>query len=69
MDQAGRGDIVDLAGDAAGVVMNQVLGLGLEEFGVSTGQGHAVIDISAGLFLGERMQSNVHVYAMGQIGM
>lgn len=68
MDQAGRGDIVDLAGDTASVVMNQVLGLSLEYFTGSIGQGHAAIDIGAGLFSGKRMQGKAQGNAVDQVG-
>ena len=49
MDQAGGGHVVDLAGRAAGVVMDEVFGLGVEDFGISPGQADAVVDIGAGL--------------------
>ncbi len=68
MNQAGCGHIVDLPANASGVVMNQVLGLGLEGLAGSTGQGNAVVDISTGLFLGERMQGKPEAYSLNQIG-
>jgi len=49
VDQAGGGHVVDLAGRAAGVVMDEVFGLGVEDFGISPGQADAVVDIGAGL--------------------
>jgi len=38
VDQAGGGHVVDLPGRASGVVMDEVFGLRVEEFGSSPGQ-------------------------------
>ena len=52
MNEACGGDVVDLAGDSGGVVVDEVLGIVFEEFGGGAATAEALVDIGGGLVFG-----------------
>ena len=68
MDEAGGGDVVDLAWDAAGVVVDEAFGFGLEEPGRGAGAPEAEVDVGGALVFGEGSQVVADADAPDEVG-
>ena len=69
IEQTGGSDIIDLPWYTRGIVMDEALGLRLEDFGRSAGHGDAVIDILNGLLLGVWFEEKPEGNAIQEVGM
>ena len=67
--QAGRGDIVDLPGDTAGIVMDQVFRITIEDFICASGHADTAVDVGPCLFFRQRMKIKSKRTAVNQICM
>ena len=68
VNQAGGGHVVDLAGCSPGIVVDEILGLGVEGFTGSPCQRDPVVDIGARLLLRESVEREPHGDPMNQVG-
>ena len=68
LKQAGRGQVVDLAGHAVGEVVDGRLHRVVEQFRVAAGLGELEVDVPAGLLAGQRPQLVADRDAIDQVG-
>ena len=69
VDEAGSGDVIDKPGDAAGIVVDDGLSFGIENFIGSIGTAEAMIDVSTGLVFGEGIDPKLNGNTINKIGM